>query len=75
MSYLPIEIINLILSFIGPTKSSKVIKYLVDYKYNKNYNPFFYNHYSNLFNFNYSFYEWYFLIIRYKRYKLIMESN
>ena len=80
MLYLPNEIINLILSFIGPTKSGKMIKYLIDHKYDRNYNPSYFNYYSNIFIFNYSFYEWYFLVIRYnffkdkkKKYNLIIK--
>lgn len=53
---------------IYSSPSSQIIQDLIDNSYDKNFNPFFFKHYSNLFNFNYSFHEWYFIVYRYNKF-------
>jgi hypothetical protein len=49
------------------SKSCQLIKNIIDNSYDKNFNPFYFKHYSNIFDFNYSFYEWYFIMFRYNK--------
>lgn len=61
MTYLPNEIINIILSYMERPKHSKLIKYLISDCYEEDYDPYTAEYFYDNFCFEYSFYEWYYL--------------
>lgn len=63
MVQLPNEIINLILSYREKNPTCKILNELINDNYKIDYNPYFSTD-SDLYHFSYSFYEWYFMIIR-----------
>jgi len=62
---LPIEIINLILSFREPNPVSILIKHVLTNSYEQDHNPYYmeYYYYDNYCN-HFTYKEWYFKIIR-----------
>jgi len=63
MVQLPNEIINLILSFREKDPISIILNELINDNYKLDYNPYF-SKSTDCYSFTYSFYEWYFSIIR-----------
>ena len=57
--YLPNEILDIIFSYVERPKHSKMIKYLVEYGYEEDYNPYTAENWRDNYCFQYSFYEWY----------------
>jgi len=69
MIYLPNEIINIILSYRNRHPINIIINYLINDCYMKDFDPY-YSYYNEYYFHTYSFFEWYFLIIRNKSRKL-----
>ena len=61
MVYLPYEILNIIFSYVERPKHSKIMNYLIEDCYDKDYNPYIAESWSDYFCFHYSFYQWYYL--------------
>ena len=60
MVYLPNEILDIIFSYVERPKHTKIIKYLIDDCYEKDYNPYTAKKWHDNYCFRYSFYEWYY---------------
>jgi hypothetical protein len=69
MTYLPNELINLILSFVERPQHSKLMKYIIEDCYEEDYDPYTAEYYNDNFSFEYTFVEWYFLYRKNRIYK------
>ena len=63
---LPLEIINIILSFREIHPISKIMNIIIHDSYEEDYNPYYAEYFPDNYCFHYSFKEWYFRIIRIK---------
>ena len=61
MIYLPNEIINKIFSFLERPATNKIMNYVIEDCYKKDYCPYIAEYWYDNFCFHYSFTEWYFL--------------
>ncbi len=64
MVYFPNEILNIIFSYTERPKQAKKMKYLIEDCYKNDYNPYIAENWYDNYCFEYTFYEWYFLLYR-----------
>jgi hypothetical protein len=64
MAYIPLEILNIIFSYVERPSTNKLLKYVIDECYENDYDPYYietwYCNYCN----DYSFSQWYFMYRR-----------
>ena len=61
MTYLPMELINKIMSFVERHKCVKIMKYVINDCYKEDYDRYTAEDYYDNYCFQYTFSEWYFL--------------
>jgi len=61
MMYLPMELINKIMSFVERPKCVKIMKYVINDGYKEDYDRYTAEDYYDNYCFQYTFSEWYFL--------------
>lgn len=61
MKYIPIEIQNIIFSYVERPPTNKLIKYVINDCYEEDYDPYYAEYWYDNYCYNDTFYEWYFM--------------
>ena len=61
MVYIPVEILNIIFSYVVRPQTNKLMKYVINDCYEEDYDPYYTETLYDNYCFNYTFKEWYFL--------------
>lgn len=72
MVYLPLELLNIIFSYVPRPSTNKLIKYLINDCYEEDYEPYYAETWYDNYCYNYTFKEWYFF---YRKWLIINIHN
>ena len=61
MKYIPIEIQNIIFSYVQRPPTNKLMKYIINDCYEKDHDPYYVEHWYDNYCFDYTFSQWYFM--------------